>query len=139
MSIRQQDIELGKKGEEDVLPLLREKIDKYLCKTSQYATMDFISPKSYVEVKTRSCRHDTYSTQMIGVNKIEFALKSFRDCYLVFNFADGVFYWKVNKEDIENGDLYYAMGGRCDRGRDERKIYAYIKNHLLTSLLGASP
>ena len=45
MTTKQRDLELGKKGEEDVLPLLREKIDKYLCKTSQYATMDFISPK----------------------------------------------------------------------------------------------
>ena len=71
---------------------------------------------------------------MIGVNKIEFASKSCRECYFVFNFWDGVFNWKFNKEDIENGDVFYAMGGRCDRGRNERKLYAYIKNHLLISL-----
>ena len=134
MTTKQRDLELGKKGEEDVLPLLLEKIDKYLCKTSQYAAMDFISPKSYVEVKTRNCSHDFYDTQMMGVNKINFASKSCRQCYFVFNFADGVFYWKFNKDDIENGDVYYEMGGRCDRGRDERKMYAYIKNNLLVRL-----
>ncbi len=134
MTTKQRDLELGKKGEEDVLPLLLEKIDKYLCKTSQYAAMDFISPKSYVEVKTRNCSHDLYDAQMMGTNKINFASKSCRQCYFVFNFADGVFYWKFNKDDIENGDVYYEMGGRCDRGKDERKMYAYIKNNLLVRL-----
>ena len=133
-SIQKKDIELGEKGEQNTLPLFQDKIDKYLCKTGKFNVMDFISPNNYVEVKTRNCNHDKYDNIMIGKNKVEYALKSFRNCYLAWNFQDGIYYWKVNKEDVDNGDVFYAMGGRCDRGKDERKEVAYVKSHLLTKL-----
>jgi hypothetical protein len=131
---QQEDIKLGNEGEDKCLPIFREKIDKYLAKTNRFSIMDYISPNSYVEIKTRNTNHDKYATIMIGKNKVEYGLKSNKNCYLAFNFQDGLYYWKVNKEDVDNGNVFYAMGGRCDRGIDERKEVAYIKRELLTKL-----
>lgn len=128
------DLLLGQQGEDTTLPLFRERIDHQLARTNTYSLMDFISPNSYVEIKTRRCNHNSFNDIMIGKNKVEFCLKSHRNCYLAWNFQDGIYYWKVNKEDVEKGDVYYAMGGRCDRGKDERKEVAYVKSHLLTKL-----
>jgi len=133
-SIKQQDLELGKIGEEKCLPIFREKLDKYLAKTDTYNCMDFISPYSNVELKTRNCNSDRYPSIMIGKNKIQYALSSKRKTYLAFNFFDGLFYYEVKQADIDNGDVFYAMGGRKDRGIDETKEVAYIKSHLLVKL-----
>jgi hypothetical protein len=76
---------------------------------------------------------------MIGKNKVEFSLKSKRKCILAWRFTDGIFYYIVNKKDIESGDVFYAMGGRSDRGIDERKMVAYIKKELLVKMSIPSP
>lgn len=128
------DKKLGDEGEDKCLPIFREKIDKKLAKTNQYSYVDYISPNSYVEIKTRNCNHDAYEDIMIGKNKVLFCLKSHRNCYLAWNFQDGIYYWKVNQQDITDGKVYYAMGGRQDRGIDERKEVAYVKRELLVKL-----
>jgi hypothetical protein len=128
------DLLIGEEGEDKCLILFREKIDKQLCKTNQYSYVDFISPKTYVEIKTRRCNHNSYNDIMIGKNKVEFCLKSKKACYLAWNFNDGVYYWKVNKADVEAGKVFYAMGGRTDRGVDERKEVAYVKRELLIKI-----
>jgi len=128
------DLVMGDISEKECLPIFREKFDKYLCKTSQFATMDFISPKTYVELKTRKVRSTDYDDIMIGRNKVDFCLKSNRRCILAWRFTDGIFCYDFDKDDLENGDVFFAMGGRCDRGVDERKEVAYIKRHLLFAL-----
>lgn len=131
---QERDLALGKRGETDCLPLFREKFDKYLAKTDEYNTMDFISPKTYIELKTRNYRFTQLSDIMIGKNKVEFCMKSNRRCILAWKFIDGVYYYEFNKNDVENGDVYFAMGGRMDRGIDERREVAYIKKHLLLNI-----
>jgi hypothetical protein len=128
------DLILGSIGEDKCLPLFQEKIDKQLAKTNTYSYVDFISPNTYVEIKTRRCNHNTYADTMIGKNKVEFCLKSKRNCYLAWNFQDGIYFWKVNQKDLDDGNVYYAMGGRTDRGVDERKECAYIKREVLQEL-----
>ena len=39
--------------------------------------------------------------------------------------------FKYNKEDIQNGGVRFSVGGRCDRGRNEYKEYAYISTKIL--------
>jgi hypothetical protein len=59
---------------------------------------------------------------MVGANKLKAAAKSIDDVYFCFQFTDGLYYWKYS-DDV---DIVMAMGGRCDRGREEIKPYAYI-------------
>ena len=134
LTIKERDYALGNEGEKEALPLFQKKFDRYLCKTGRFNTMDFMSPKTYVELKSRNCRFNDYADIMIGKNKVDFCLASSRRCILAWRFTDGIYCYDFNKEDIESGDVYFAMGGRCDRGKDERKEVAYIKRHLLTPI-----
>jgi hypothetical protein len=131
---RQADMKMGFESEDECLPIFRNKFDPLLMKTNTYSFMDYISPKTYIELKTRTCCSNDFKTVMIGKNKVEFSLKSKRKCVLAWRFTDGIYYYIVNEKDIKNGDVYYAMGGRKDRGIDETKMVAYIKNHLLVKL-----
>jgi hypothetical protein len=130
-----QDLKLGNEGEDYCLPIFRERFDKYLCKTNLYSQMDYISPKTIIELKTRNCKSSSYPSIMIGKNKVEISIKSKKRCILAFKFQDGIYYWEANKADVDNGNVYFAMGGRCDRGIDERKEVAYIKRELLKEII----
>jgi hypothetical protein len=60
---------------------------------------------------------------MIGYNKIELATKiTDKDVYFIFEFIDGSFYYKFNKDD----EHIIKKGGRSDRGRFEYKLYCFI-------------
>ena len=131
---QERDLALGNQGEIECLPLFKKKFDKYLSKTGQFNTMDFISPKTYVELKSRNYRFADFDDIMIGKNKVEFCLKSFRRCILAWRFTDGIYYYEFDKNDMDEGNVFYAMGGRTDRGIDERKEVAYINRHLLLAI-----
>jgi len=131
---QERDLALGDRGEKECLPLFQKKFDKYLSKTGQFNTMDFISPKTYVELKSRNYRFADFDDIMIGKNKVEFCLKSSRRCILAWRFKDGIYYYEFDKKNIDDGSVFYGMGGRTDRGIDERKEVAYIKRHLLINI-----
>jgi len=126
-SCLQRDLEFGLAEEDKLLPLFREKIDKCLCKTRDSDIIDYISPKSYLELKSRNCYYADHDDIMIGANKIRFAERTNKKVYLAFNFRDGVYYYEFKREDLTNGVIDFRLGGRKDRGRDERKMCAYIK------------
>ena len=88
--------------------------------------MDMVSEdrKNILELKSRRIIHNRYPDIMIGLNKVEEAIKHSKnfDYYLLFLFKDGLYKWKYAK-----GKKYdIRMGGRMDRGKDERKMCAYI-------------
>lgn len=128
------DLEFGLKCEDELLNVFREKIDNNFCKTNKGAIVDYISPRCYLELKSRNCNHDKYNEMMIGENKIQFAMKTKKKFYIVYNFKDGIYYYLFNKEDLDLGKIRFSMGGRTDRGKDERKICAFIDVDLLIPL-----
>lgn len=128
------DYNFGIQEEEKLIEVFRERFDKCLCKTNSTAIIDFISPKTYLELKSRNCNHNKFNDIMIGENKIQFALKTKRDVIFAFNFLDGIYFYKFNKEDISNNKINFRLGGRTDRGRDEIKRYAYISRDLLEKI-----
>ena len=71
---------------------------------------------------------------MISCNKLLFARHCGKDCYFVFNFTDGLFYYKFDKMDYDTGVIRSAYGGRNDRGKDEKKPYCYINIKLLRKI-----
>ena len=130
----QRDLKFGNTEEDKLITLFRERFDKCLCKTNSYSVVDFISPKTYLELKSRNCNHDRYNDIMIGENKIRFAEKTNRKVILVWNFQDGVYFYQFDKNDISNGNITFRMGGRTDRGKDERKMCAYVSKDLIEKL-----
>jgi hypothetical protein len=70
---------------------------------------------------------------MIGVNKIKNAMKvEGRKVIFCIKFDDGLFYWEFDKEKIDNLDL--RLGGRIDRGVDERRPYYFLKVSDMTKI-----
>jgi len=134
MECLNKDLEFGGIQENNLLPIFRGKFDALLCKTNKNAIVDYISPKTTLELKSRNCKHNTYDSVMIGKNKIDYAILSKKKVILAFNYIDGVYYYEFKKEDVDNGNIEFKMGGRVDRGRDERKIYAFINTSILQYL-----
>jgi len=128
------DLKFGLAEEDRLIHLFREKFDKLLCKTGDFSVMDFISPKTYLELKSRNVKHDTYNSVMIGANKIKFARDCGKRVIFVFNFTDGIYYYEFKYEDTRNGVIDFRLGGRMDRGIDERKTYAYININNIVKL-----
>jgi len=98
----------------------------------KFSPFDFESDSCVVELKSRRCRKDTYQDTMVGANKIEKMLKDNRRCYCVFSFTDGVFSVEVTVDSVKQ--FRFSEGGRCDRGRVERRAYAFIPARLLEGL-----
>ena len=91
-----EDIKFGKKNERQLLKIIQDKFGKDLQPAeNRFAPFDFVSDKVCVELKSRTCKHDTYPDTMIGKNKVNYATKATnKEFYFVFNFTDGLYYFK---------------------------------------------
>ena len=68
---------------------------------------------------------------MIGYNKIKKALELNEDVYFIFNFTDGIYYYKFDRDK----ELEVKQGGRFDRGRPEIKDYCFIPIEILQKII----
>jgi hypothetical protein len=130
--IRNEDLKYGLEKEKEQLGIIRDIFCKKLKKSNdKWFVFDYSCEDCYVELKSRRCNHDKYPDTMIGLNKIHYCSHTKRPVYFCFNFEDGLYYWKYDKKDIDNGNVQIRKGGRTDRGIDETKDYAYIKTEIL--------
>ena len=122
------DIEFGNYYEQRVLKWLNRNdfsgniLNLY---KNPYNVMDMISEnqKHIIELKTRRIKHDKYEDMMIGLNKIEEAEKNPQYKYhMYFLCEDGLYGWTYTP----NKNYLIKMGGRNDRGKDERKLCAFL-------------
>ena len=125
MEIRKKDLEFGIKKEIELLETFKNFFNcNELLMTDKNYPFDYINNKLQIELKSRNNSYSKYPSTMIGKNKIEFANKNKKETYFCFNFTDGVYYIKYDKEKF---DLYEEkIGGRQDRGKFEYKPYIYI-------------
>jgi hypothetical protein len=123
-----EDFKLGLTQEDILLEVIKKKFGNDIVKTKLSSIFDFKSETTLIELKTRRVKKDTYPDTMIGLNKIEYAAKSDKEIYFAFQFIDGLYYWKYDKDVILN----YRGGGRSDRGKCEYKPYCYIPVNLLS-------
>lgn len=125
---------IGLENERFLLDFLKAKIDPNLnLIKSKYSVIDYISPDTLVELKSRTNKYKQYPDTMVGANKIKYMLNDVnRKSYCVFSFTDGVYYIKITKEIVEK--FRKALGGRRDRGKDETSTYYYIPIGLLNKL-----
>jgi len=122
-SIYKKDCKFGNDCEDTLFSKIREKYGEDIIKTSRYDTFDYENATTQIELKNRRCKHNTYPSMMIGLNKLKKAeqTKKNRKTIFLFNFTDGLYYWNYDKEQY-----YTAYGGRKDRGIDERKTTGFI-------------
>ena len=125
------DLSFGLKKEISEIERIRNRFSNTLKPTNNFFVFDYVSNECYVELKSRRNKLNTYPDTMVGKNKMDYAETADRPVYFVFSFIDGLYYWKYNKEDIQNGNVRFSVGGRCDRGKAEYKDYAYIKTDIL--------
>ena len=129
------DKEFGIEAEDECLPILKLKFDEFLIKNSnKFAIFDYVGSKTFIELKTRRYESTKYPDTMIGCNKIKNALKVIgRKVIFVFKFTDDIYYWEFNKETLE-AVSEVRLGGRIDRGVDERRPYYFIKINAMSKL-----
>jgi hypothetical protein len=126
------DLNYGLEKEKENLEIIKSVFDKSLQKVKdKYYCFDFSCDSCYVELKSRRCDSFQYKDTMVGKNKLDYASKMTRPVFFVFGFNDGLYYWKYNKEDLDNGNVEIRKGGRVDRGFDELKDYGFIKTEIL--------
>jgi hypothetical protein len=131
--IQQDDLHFGEKGEDRTQAI----IEKFLCiklnrSSDKYATFDYYNDNTFIELKSRRIKHNTYKTLMFGYNKFKKGLEHIengKDVYFFFNCLDGIYYWKLTNESKAN--ITIGTGGRCDRGIDETKKLVFIGTHNL--------
>ncbi len=126
----EKDVNYGLLKEQEIKATLENYFNcEELTKLSKFHQMDFTSNNKYFEIKSRRFNHNKYKTTMIGKNKIDYANKyPDKTFYFIFVFDDGIYYYKYNIED----KLETSIGGRCDRGINEYKLYYYIPiNYLI--------
>ena len=91
--------DVGILQEKAVLPLLKVFFnDDSIVNLPEGHTFDFKGNNKYIELKSRSCKQQTYTDTAIGVSKIRQAYKdvSTTQYYFVFKFSDGMYYWKYD-------------------------------------------
>ena len=123
----QKDLKFGLDSEKACKSAIEEIVGCKLSKTTCYHSFDYENKekKIFVELKTRRNKKNAYPTTMIGMNKIEKAIKFMQEgyvVYLAFCFSDQLCYLELNAGYIFNAQI----GGRRDRGRAEMKKYAFI-------------
>jgi hypothetical protein len=101
-----QDLKFGLEKENDTY----DKIKNYLnCgdlnKSSKYGIIDFYNDTHYIELKSRRNKYNTFDTTIIGKNKIDFFKKLKKECYIIINFTDGLYYIKYNEDIFNNFEI----------------------------------
>lgn len=115
----QNDMEFGFKQEELIKPILEEKFGK-LNHLPKYNPFDYENDDYLIELKSRHINHDQYDTTMINYSKLLKTAKCGKERIIAFNYEDGLFLWKVDK------NYKLGKGGRKDRGCDEFSTMAFV-------------
>tara|TARA_R110002153_G_scaffold249066_1_gene405313 strand:- start:990 stop:1409 length:420 start_codon:yes stop_codon:yes gene_type:complete len=128
-SYKNKDLEFGFQSEDDTLFRIKEVFGADIEKTGMYDTFDFENEEYMIELKTRRIHSKQYPDLMIGLQKLEIAETANKKCIILWKLTDGLFMWECNRDDYT-----VRMGGRTDRGRDERRFMAFIPMNILKKI-----
>ena len=131
--MQEKDIKKGKEAEDKLYDLFKIVFDSELIKDeNKYAIFDFYSNKTLVELKSRNNNFNDYKTTMVGMNKVNYGIKSKKNVYFVFEFLDGLYYWKLDYKELSEFEI--KTGGTIARGRNEFSSYLYIPIYKLKKI-----
>jgi hypothetical protein len=132
------DLKFGLDNENKLIDKFSEffgcKLFKY---TDTHSIFDFYSEdgNTIIELKSRKEPSTHYYFRrdiMVGENKIRDGVEKVRhdkNVFIVFSFSDGVvLYYKVNENSLNECNI--RLGGRCDRGWDERRNTCFVPRSL---------
>tara|TARA_R110002096_G_scaffold21368_2_gene69411 strand:+ start:677 stop:1099 length:423 start_codon:yes stop_codon:yes gene_type:complete len=126
-TIKKQDLKYGFSNEQRVKPQLDiifgELIDNNI--KNKFSKIDFQNDMFGVEYKRRRITFGQYPTLFFEEGKIMEGwnyVNNGKRVFFIWECNDGLFYW-----ELQAGEYYYEIGGRTDRGFDERKRLANIK------------
>jgi hypothetical protein len=128
------DLKFGLEAEKIIKTHLEKSFNKLTKTEDQHHNFDFYNKECYVEFKRRRINFGQYPDLMFELCKINKGLELIKEGYRVFfvwGCNDGCYYWELLEEDKE---YFKAIGGRSDRGRDEYKVLAHIKNCFIKPL-----
>jgi hypothetical protein len=107
-------------------PIIEKYFNLELIHTERYDIFDFYDDNNYFELKCRNCNSNKYNDLMMNVNKwnkgIDY-LNFNKNVYYVFEFFDGLFYYKQDINDDFRMKKYLG------------KYYIYIPNEKLTKII----
>ena len=132
--IAEADLKFGLEAEKIIKKHLEETFGNLTKTEDPYHNLDFYNDKVYVEFKRRRCTYGQYPDLMFELCKIEKGLELIEEgvrIFFVWGCNNGSYYWELKERDKE---YFKAMGGRNDRGKDEYKILAHIKNRYIKPL-----
>ena len=135
--IRQEDKNFGNLYEDLLFKYFKEHPEIHgvnLRRTiNRFNVVDYVNDKWVCELKSRRFSIKSFDNWMVGENKMREAESEYskggRNFRFYFTLNEGVYYWDYEpnpESDDEEMKYYYDMGGRQDRGKDERKPCAYI-------------
>jgi hypothetical protein len=133
MNQKELDLQFGKEQEERLLTTIQRHFNDETIKPTedQFSYYDFQGKEYLFELKSRRNKLTAYPDTIISKNKIDKydESKEDRNFVFLFNFTDGLYYVKYNK-DLFNS-LKISSITRYDRGRPEQSLYLCIPiNHL---------
>lgn len=102
---------------------------------NRFNVVDYINDEWVCELKSRRYSIHSFASFMVGENKLreaeaEYKKENHKKFRFYFILKEGVYYWDYKPNPPEDSEeeifYYFDMGGRTDRGRDERKMTGYI-------------
>jgi hypothetical protein len=132
------DIAFGTASEMTNHDLLQLYLDTTLERKGGYAVFDFENPNKtvFVELKSRRIKHNTYTTAIIGLNKIAFSdhLPE-AEFWFAFCYSDGLFIIKYDKAVFDTLEVChdYIRGPRSDANNRADSV-VFIPITLLTKV-----
>ncbi len=120
----EKDYEFGKECEKKIFPIIKDFFDDEIKEsTYRYCTYDFKGTKNNYELKSRNNKHNTFNDTMISKYKID-NLKG--NTIFLFNFIDGLFYIKYDKDEFKNFKLENFVRNRRVDYNDIKQLYYFI-------------
>lgn len=134
MSKKIQDLKFGLEKENENYEIIKNFFNcGELNKTSKYGIIDFYNDTHYIELKSRRINYTDYNTSIIGKNKIDYFKKLKKECYIIINYLDGLYYIKYDDNVFNNFDIKNEVIIRDNK--KENKINFHIPINLLKKIV----
>ena len=134
MSKKIQDLKFGLEKENENYEIIKNFFNcGELNKTSKYGIIDFYNDTHYIELKSRRINYTDYNTSIIGKNKIDYFKKLKKECYIIINYLDGLYYIKYDDNIFNNFDIKNEVIIRDNK--KENKINYHIPINLLNKIV----
>ena len=125
------DLNLGFNSEDNLFNTLKVYFNEPdLKKTVKYSLTDFSSKDKLIELKTRRCGYNSFSTTIVGLNKCEhYKNQDNMCCYFVFNFLNDktIYYIKYDSELFNTFDIENTYIFRDNKKEPKTNIHIPIK------------